>query len=81
MGLSGFSSGFSTGSSWYISIEEYFHLWMFHGIGTRGSTGGWMGDGVGGHMVRFLDGLLGGDSGRTGRGLAAGVVVGEVYCR
>jgi len=41
MGLSGSSSGFSTGvGSWYISIEEYSRLWMFQGMGTRGSTGG-----------------------------------------
>jgi len=42
MGLSGSSSGFSTGGgSWYISIEEYSRRWMFQGTGTRGSTGGW----------------------------------------
>ena len=41
MGLSGSSSGFSTGGgSWYISIEEYSRRWMFHGMGTRGLTGG-----------------------------------------
>ena len=40
IGLSGSSSGFSTGGSWYISIEEYSQRWMFHGMGTRGSTGG-----------------------------------------
>jgi len=41
MGLSGSSSGFSTGGgSWYISIEEYSRRWMFQGTGTRGSTGG-----------------------------------------
>jgi len=41
MGLSGSSSGFSTGvGSWYISIEEYSQRWMFQGTGTRGSTGG-----------------------------------------
>jgi len=74
MGLSGSSSGFSTGGgSWYISIEEYSHQWMFHGIGTRGLTGGWIGDGVGSRIVRSLDGSLGGNSGRTGRGLAAGL--------
>jgi len=47
---------------------------MFHGIGTRGLTGGWMGDNIRGCMVRSLDRSLGGSSGRTGRGLAAGVV-------
>jgi len=41
MGLSGTSSGFSTGGgSWYISIEEYSCLWMFQGTGMRGSAGG-----------------------------------------
>jgi len=71
MGLSGSSSGFSTGGgSWYISIEEYSRQWMFQGIGTRGSTGGWTG--VGGCIVASLDGLLGGNGGRTGRGLARG---------
>jgi len=41
MGLSGSSSGFSTGvGSRYISIEEYSRRWMFQGTGTRGSTGG-----------------------------------------
>jgi len=41
MGLSGSSSGFSTGGgSWYVSIEEYSHWWMFQGTGMRGSTGG-----------------------------------------
>jgi len=41
MGLSGSSSGFSTGvGSQYISIEEYSQRWMFHGTGMRGSTGG-----------------------------------------
>jgi len=41
IGLSGSSSGFSTGvGSWYSSIEEYSRQWMFHGMGTRGSTGG-----------------------------------------
>jgi len=74
MGLSGSSSGFTTSGSWYISIEGYSCLWMFHGIGARGLTGSWMGDGMGGHMVRSLDRSLGGSSGRTGRGLAAGVV-------
>jgi len=46
---------------------------MFHGIGTRGLTGGWMGDSVGSHIVRSLDGSLGGNSGRTGRGLVTGL--------
>ena len=77
MGLSGSSSGFSMGSSWYSSIEKYSHLWMFYGIGTSGSTGGWMGDSIGGHMVRSLDRLLGGNSSRAGRGLAAGTGVVE----
>jgi len=73
MGLSGSSSGFSTGgSSWYISIEEYSLWWMFHGIGTRGLTGGWTGSSISGHVVASLDGLLGGNGGRTGRGLARG---------
>jgi len=41
IGLSGSSSGFSTGvGSQYISIEEYSRQWMFHRMGTRGSTGG-----------------------------------------
>jgi len=41
MGLSGSSSGFSTGGgSWYVSIEEYSRQWMFQGTGMRGSTGG-----------------------------------------
>jgi len=41
IGLSGSSSGFSTGGgSWYISIEEYSRQWMFQGTGTRGLTGG-----------------------------------------
>jgi len=41
IGLSGSSSGFSTGvGSRYISIEEYSRWWMFHGMGMRGSTGG-----------------------------------------
>jgi len=77
IGLSGSSSGFSTGGgSWYISIEEYSLWWMFHGIGMRGSTGGWTGDGV----VASLDGLLGGNGSRTGRGLARGFwVVTERY--
>jgi len=63
MGLSGSSSGFSTGGgSWYVSIEEYSRQWMFHGMGTRGSTGGWSrGD-------NGLDGSLGGSGGRSGRG-------------
>jgi len=50
---------------------------MFYGIGTSGSTGGWMGDSIGGHMVRSLDRLLGGNSSRAGRGLAAGTGVVE----
>jgi len=71
MGLSGSSSGFSTGGgSWYISIEEYSLRWMFYGIGTRGLTGGWTG--VSGCVVASLDGLLGSNGGRTGRGLARG---------
>ena len=71
MGLSGSSSMFSTGGgSWYISIEEYSLQWMFQGIGTRGSTGGWTG--VGGCMVASLGGLLGGNGSRTGSGLARG---------
>jgi len=63
IGLSGSSSGFSTGGgSWYISIEEYSQRWMFQGMGTRGSTGGWSrGD-------DSLDGSLGGSGGRSGRG-------------
>jgi len=70
MGLSGSSSTFSTGvGSWYISIE-YSLWWMFQGIGTRGSTGGWTG--VGGCVVASLGGLLGSNGGRTGRGLARG---------
>jgi len=73
MGLSGSSSGFSTGvGSWCISIEEYSLWWMFHGIGTRGWTGGWTGDGVSGCTVASLDGLLGGNGSRTGSGLARG---------
>jgi len=62
IGLSGSSSGFSTGSgSWYISIEEYSRRWMFHGIGTRGRTGGWsIGD-------DGLDGSLGSSGGSSGR--------------
>jgi len=43
---------------------------MFHGIGTRGSTGGWTG--VGRCVVASLGGLLGGNGGRTGSGLARG---------
>jgi len=58
--------------SWYISIEEYSLRWMFHRIGMRGSTGGWTGDGVSGCVVASLDGLLGGNGSRTGRGLARG---------
>jgi len=71
MGLSGSSSGFSTGS-WYISIEEYSLRWMFHGIGTRGSTGGWTGDSIGSCIVASLGSLLGGNGSRTGSGLARG---------
>jgi len=74
MGLSGSSSGFSTGGSWYISIGEYSHQWMFHGIGMRGSTGSWTGDSIGGYMGLSWDGSLGSSGGRTGRGLVAGVV-------
>ena len=71
MGLSGSSSGFSTGcGSWYISIEEYSLWWIFQGMGTRGSTGGWTG--IGGCVVASLGGLLGGNGGRTGSGLARG---------
>jgi len=71
MGLSGSSSMFSTGGgSWYISIEEYSLQWMFHRIGMRGSTGGWTG--IGGCIVASLGGLLGGNGGRTGSGLAMG---------
>jgi len=69
IGLSESSSTFSTGGgSWYISIEEYSLWWMFHGIGTRGWTGGWTGDGVGGCVVASLGGLLVGNGSRTGRG-------------
>ena len=39
-------------------------------MGTRGSTGGWTG--IGGRMVASLDGLLGGNGGRTGGGLVRG---------
>ena len=79
MGLSGSSSGFSTGGgSWYISIEEYSRQWMFQGIRMRGSTGGWTG--VGGCVMASLGGLLGGNGSRTGRGLARGFGVDtEVY--
>jgi len=71
MGLSGSSSGFSTGcGSWYISIEEYSLRWMFQGMGTRGSTGGCTG--AGGCVVASLGGSLGGNGGRTGSGLARG---------
>jgi len=71
MGLSRSSSMFSTGGgSWYISIEKYSLQWMFHRIGTRGSTGGWTG--IGGCVVASLGGLLGGNGGRTGSGLARG---------
>jgi len=61
MGLSGSSSGFSTGvGSWYISIEEYSQWWMFQGMGMRGRTGGWsIGD-------NGLGGSLGGIGGRSG---------------
>jgi len=62
MGLSGSSSGFSTGiGSWYSSIKEYSQRWMFQGIGMRGSTGGWSRGDDG------LDGSLGGSGGRSGR--------------
>ena len=71
MGLSGSSSGFSAGcGSWYISIEEYSLQWMFHGIGMRGSTGGWTG--VGSCVAMSLGGSLGSYGGRTGRGLTVG---------
>ena len=71
MGLSGSSSGFSTGGgSWYVSIEEYSLQWIFQGIGTRGWTGGWTG--IGGCIVASLSGSLGGNGGRTGSGLARG---------
>jgi len=43
---------------------------MFQGIGTRGSTGGWIG--VGRCVVASLGGLLGGNGGRTGGDLARG---------
>ena len=62
MGLSGSSSGFSTGDgSWYVSIKEWSRRWMFQGTGTRGRTGGWStgDDGLGG---------LGGNGGNSGRG-------------
>jgi len=63
MGLSGSSSGFSTGGgSWYISIEEYSQRWMFQGTGTRGRMGGWSTGDDG------LDGSLGGSGGNSGRG-------------
>ena len=53
---------------------------MFYGTGIRGSTGGWMGDGIGSCTVRSLDGSLGSNSGRTDRGLATGLgVVEEGY--
>jgi len=71
MGLSGSSSGFSTGvGSWYISIEEYSLRWIFQGMGTRGSTGGWTG--VGRCVLASLGGLLGSNGSRTGSGLARG---------
>jgi len=62
IGLSGSSSGFSTGDgSWYTSIEEWSRRCIFQGTGTRGRTGGWsIGDG--------LDGSLGGSGGSSGRG-------------
>jgi len=50
--------------------DKYSLQWMFQGIGTRGSTGGWTG--VGGCMVASLGGLLGGNGSRTGSGLARG---------
>ena len=63
MGLSGSSSRLSTGvGSWYSSIEEYSRRWMFQGIGTRSSTGGWSRGDDG------LDSSLGGSGGRSGRG-------------
>ena len=41
MGLSGSSSGFSTGDgSWYDSIEEYCRRWVLQGIGIGGWIGG-----------------------------------------
>jgi len=43
---------------------------MFQGIGTRGSTGGWTG--IGECVVASLGGLLGGNGGRAGSGLARG---------
>jgi len=43
---------------------------MFQGIGMRGSTGGWAG--IGKCIVTSLGGSLGGNGGRTGRGLARG---------
>ena len=77
MGLSGSSSGFSTGcGSWYISIEEYSLRWIFQGIGTRGWTGGWAG--IGGREVASLSGLLGGNGGRTGGNLTRGFGVDTV---
>ena len=81
MGLSGSSSGFSTGGgSWYISIEEYSLRWMFHGIGMRGLTGGWTGNSIGSCVVASLGGLLSSNGSRTGRGLARGFgVVTEEY--
>jgi len=73
MGLSGSSSGFSTGGgSWYISIEEYSLQWMFQGIGMRGLTGSWTGNGIGGCIMASLDGLLGGNGSRTDSGFARG---------
>ena len=42
---------------------------MFHRIGTRGSTGGWAGDGMGSCVVTSLDGSMGGNGGKTGRAL------------
>jgi len=43
---------------------------MFHGIGIRGSTGGWTG--MGSRVVTSLGGSLSGNGGRTGNGLARG---------
>jgi len=79
MGLSHSSSTFSTGiGSWYISIEEYSLWWIFQGIGTRGSTGGWTS--ASGCVVASLGRLLGGNGSRTGSCLARGFgVVTEEY--
>jgi len=63
IGLSGSSSGFSTGGgSWYVSIKEYSRQWTFQGMGTRGLSGGWSRGDDG------LDSLLDSSSGRSGRG-------------